>query len=139
MPLEYLDLFRPLILYQRFDEPIRPGDGKFKHNGNFEPWDEAYLAVDMTHYLVFNAKDRSLKVVKTEMPSGYWGLSHPSPQMTIDVAKLDHPVATGYVFWRRYDKYLLLDLRVKDDLVKYIFKLDSGQWKPLRGTDGSRW
>lgn len=136
MPGEYQNLVRSLILYERFDEPLQPTDGKFKHNTSLTSWDEAYIAVDFTQYFRFTAKDRAMKVVKTEPDSGPINLASISPQMEKDVAKLGHPVAQGNAFWSRYDKYLLLDVRVGEDRVDYIFKFDGRRWNPLCGDGG---
>ncbi len=138
MPEEYQDLVRSLLLYERFDEPLQPTDGKFKHDTAIK-WDVAYIAVNFTQYFIITAKDRLLKVVKTEPYSGEMVMS-PSPQMRQDVAKLDHPVATGLAFWSRYDKYLLLDVRVVTDWerVNYIFKSDGRRWNPLCGDAGDQ-
>jgi hypothetical protein len=138
MPEEYQDMVRLLLLYERFDEPLQPTDGKFKHDTSLTSWDEAYIAVDFTQYFIFTAKDRTLKVVKTGPYSGPISGGTISPIMNQDVAKLGHPATTGVAFWSRYDKYLLLDVRVVTDpeRVNYIFKFDGHRWNPLRGYTG---
>jgi len=138
MPEEFHDLVRALLLYERFDEPLRPTDGKFRHDSSFKPWDEAFIAVGFTEYFRFSAKDRVLKVVKTEPYSGHISLSQISPRMDEDVARLGRPVTKGLVFWHRYDKYLLLDVRVGQDQerVDYVFKFDGRRWNPLCGSAG---
>jgi hypothetical protein len=138
MPEEYQPLVRSLLLYERFDEPLQPTDGKFRHDTSLK-WDEAYLAVDFTQYFIFTAKDRVLKVVKTGPYSGTMETQTISPQMEKDLeARPGPPPARGSAFWHRHDKYLLLDVRVGTDRerINYIFKFDGRQWNPLRGDGG---